>query len=142
MIVPVRNRPEDIQACLDSLTVLDYPAEKLEIIVVDDASEDNTPEVVEQYPDVRLLRMTRHRQASLCRNRAAEIARGEILAFIDSDCLADPAWLKELVPAFLDPSLGALGGLVDAAWEEKGSAIALGMHLIAGTVEFFLKNRV
>lgn len=120
VIVPVRNRPEDIQACLDSLTVLDYPAEKLEIIVVDDASEDNTAEVVEQYPDVRLLRMTRQRQASFCRNRAAEIARGEILAFIDSDCLADPAWLKQLVPAFLDPSLGALGGLVDAAWEEKG----------------------
>ncbi len=120
VIVPVRNRPEEIRACLESLTGLAYPAAKLEIIVVDDASTDHTVDIVERFGEVRLLRMRRHRQASYCRNRAAEVARGEILAFIDSDCLADPAWLKELVPAFDDRSLGALGGWVDAAWEEKG----------------------
>lgn len=120
VIVPVRNRPEEISACLRSLIDLDYPAEKLEIIVVDDASEDATPEAVTRFPEARLLRMQQHRQASFCRNRAAEIARGEILAFIDSDCLADPTWLKELVPAFRDTSLGALGGWVDGTFEEKG----------------------
>jgi mycofactocin system glycosyltransferase len=119
VIVPVRNRPDEIKACLASLSALDYPPEKLEIIVVDDASTDETVSVVERYPAVRLLRMYQHRQASYCRNRAAELAKGEILAFIDSDCLADPNWLKELVPAFWDTSLGALGGWVDAAWEEK-----------------------
>jgi mycofactocin system glycosyltransferase len=87
VIIPVRNRPAEITACLRSLTRLDYPTEKLEIIVVDDASET---------------------------------ARGDILAFIDSDCLADPTWLKELVPAFRETSLGALGGWVDAAFEENG----------------------
>jgi mycofactocin glycosyltransferase len=120
VIIPVRNRPQEISACLDSLRGLDYPADKLEIIVVDDASEDGTPQIVARYPEVRLLRRAKRRQASFCRNRAAEIARGEILAFIDSDCLAAPTWLKELVPAFRDPSLGALGGLVDAASQENG----------------------
>lgn len=120
VIIPVRNRPEEIAACLGSLTRLDYPAERLEIIAVDDASEDGTPEAVARFPEVRLLRMQQHRQASFCRNRAAEIARGDILAFIDSDCLADATWLRELVPAFRDASLGALGGWVDAAVEENG----------------------
>lgn len=120
VIIPVRNRPAEITDCLRSLTRLDYPADKLEIIVVDDASEDDTPDVVGRFPEVRLLRMQQHRQASFCRNRAAEIARGDILAFIDSDCLADSTWLRELVPAFRDPSLGALGGWVDAAVEENG----------------------
>ena len=119
VIVPVRNRPAEITACLRSLTRLDYPAEKLEIIVVDDASDDATPETAARFSEVRLLRMQKHRQASFCRNRGAEAARGDILAFIDSDCLADPTWLKELAPAFRDSSLGALGGWVDAACEEN-----------------------
>jgi mycofactocin system glycosyltransferase len=102
------------------LAHLDYPPEKLEIIVVDDASEDETCHTVGKFPQVRLLKMQQHRQASFCRNRAGEMARGDILAFIDSDCLADATWLKELVPAFRDPSLGAVGGWVDAAAVNNG----------------------
>jgi len=64
---------------------------------VDDASNDQTPDVVSRFA-VRLLRLERHRQASYCRNHAARQARGDLLAFIDSDCLADSAWLQELVP--------------------------------------------
>lgn len=120
VIIPVRNRPAEITACLRSVTCLDYPAAKLDIIVVDDASEDTTPEVVSKFPKARLLRMQQHRQASFCRNQAAKIARGDILGFIDSDCLVDPTWLKELVTAFRDRSLGALGGWVDGAVEENG----------------------
>jgi mycofactocin system glycosyltransferase len=120
VIIPVRNRPAEISACLRSMAHLDYPKEKLEIIVVDDASEDATPETVGGFSGVRLLRMQQRRQASFCRNRAAEAARGDILAFIDSDCVADPTWLRELVPAFGDRSLGALGGWVDAAFEKNG----------------------
>jgi mycofactocin system glycosyltransferase len=120
VIIPVRDRPEEIRECLQSLTRLDYPAAKQEIIVVDDASRDDTPAVVSEFPAVRLIRMPQHRQAAFCRNQAAEAARGDILAFIDSDCLADPTWLRELVPAFRDRSLGALGGWVDAAFEDNG----------------------
>ena len=120
VIIPVRNRPMEITACLRSLTCLAYPTDKLEIIVVDDASDDTTPAAAAQFQQVRLLRMQQRHQASFCRNRAAEIARGDVLAFIDSDCLADPTWLNELVPAFRDCSLGALGGRVDGALEKNG----------------------
>jgi mycofactocin system glycosyltransferase len=115
VIIPVRNRPEEIEACLAALSRLDYPAAKLEIIVVDDASEDTTPEVVARFPGVKLIRTPRRRQAAHCRNRAAGVASGDLLAFIDSDCVASATWLKELVPAFRDAAVGAVGGWVDAA---------------------------
>jgi len=118
IVIPVRNRPGEIAACLDSLQLLDYPDDKIEIIVVDDASDDATPDVVEQYP-VQLIRLDQHRQASYCRNLGARHAAGDILAYIDSDCLADPMWLKRLLPAFEDPSLAAVGGRVDGVFEEK-----------------------
>ena len=119
IIIPVRNRPEDITACLHSLNRVEYPPNKMEIIVVDDASDDHTPDAVSQF-DVSLITLEEHQQASFCRNLGAQKAEGEILAFIDSDCLADPLWLRELVPAFKDASLGAVGGLVDSYFEEKG----------------------
>jgi len=118
VIVPVRNRPREIEDCLCSLKNLDYPMEKTEIIVVDDASEDNTPQVVAGF-SVQLIELGQRSQASFCRNLGARHANGEILAFIDSDCLADPLWLRELTPAFRDASLGAVGGLVDSYYETK-----------------------
>lgn len=118
IVIPVRNRPAQIEACLHSLSQLIYPSEKLEIIVVDDASTDNTPQTVSAFP-VRLISLKENKQASYCRNLAAQKARCDILAFIDSDCLADPLWLQELMPAFKDPSLGAVGGIVGSYFVES-----------------------
>jgi mycofactocin system glycosyltransferase len=119
VIIPVRNRPEEIAACLQSLSRLDYPVDKMEVIVVDDASDDNTPDVVSTFP-VHLIPLKEHRQASFCRNLAAQRAQGEILAFLDSDSVADPLWLRELIPAFSDPSNGAVGGTIDSYYNKKG----------------------
>lgn len=119
IIVPVRNRPEDLMACLQSLDNLDYPKGKMEVIVVDDASDDRTPDVAAAFP-FQLIRVKEHRQASFCRNLAARKAKGDILAFLDSDCRADPFWLKELIPGFSDPHNGAVGGMVDSYLNAKG----------------------
>lgn len=113
VIIPVRNREKMIAECLRSLEGLDYPPDRLEIIVADDASTDNTPEIVSGF-DVKLISLSARKQASFCRNTAAGEASGDILAFIDSDCLADPLWLKELMPAFRDSAVGAVGGIVEA----------------------------
>ena len=117
VIIPVRNRPREIESCLLSLGKLDYPDHKLEIIVVDDASTDHTPQVVSGFP-ARLITLKSNRQASYCRNLAAKQATGEILAFIDSDCLADSLWLKELISAFKDSRVGGAGGKV-ASWFQE-----------------------
>jgi mycofactocin system glycosyltransferase len=113
VIIPVRNRPKEIRMCLTSIIGQAYPVEKIETIVVDDASTDTTPEVVEEFP-VRLIRLKRHKQASFCRNVAARQAKGEILAFIDSDCLAHPQWLCDLIPLFGKADVAAVGGRIDA----------------------------
>ena len=118
IIIPVRNRPDEISQCLVSLAELDYPPDKKEIIVVDDASEDNTADIVSGFP-VMLIKNSNRMQASCSRNLAAKEAKGDILAFIDSDCTAGPLWLKELVSAFNDEMNGAVGGKVDSWFNKK-----------------------
>jgi mycofactocin system glycosyltransferase len=135
VIIPVRNRPEEIKACLQSLIKLVYPLEKFEIIVVDDASDDHTPDVIKGF-DVRLISLKENRMAPFCRNLAARKAKGDILAFIDSDCTSDPLWLSELLAAFKDPAIGAVGGVVDSffcanaldKYEQVNSSLIMGTH--------------
>ena len=67
-----------------------------------------------------MIRLTQNRQAPYCRNLGARRSHGEILAFIDSDCLAGPSWMKELVPVFNDRSVAAVGGKVDSYYDRKG----------------------
>lgn len=135
VIIPVHNRPEEIEACLMSLNHLDYPDDKLEVIVVDDASDDGTADVVELF-DVKLISSTENRQAPSCRNLGAESAKGELLAFLDSDCTVSSSWLKELVPAFRDAEVGAVGGRIDSyftttdldRYEQVNSSLIMGRH--------------
>jgi len=118
IIIPVRNRPEELRICLESLRRLAYPAQKREVIVVDDASDDSTPDTVSQF-SASLISLRKRKGASFCRNLAASQTKGEILAFIDSDCTACPRWLHDLIPGFRDRALGAVGGLVVPFSEEK-----------------------
>ncbi|MGB6066422.1 MAG: mycofactocin biosynthesis glycosyltransferase MftF [Desulfomonilaceae bacterium] len=113
VVIPVRNRAAEIKLCLESLLKVEYPKEKLQIVVVDDASEDETIDVVNGFP-VTVERMSERQGASACRNRGARQANGEILLFVDSDCVVDPRWLLEITSVFGDPQVGAAGGLVDS----------------------------
>jgi len=118
IIIPVRNRPDEVHECLLSLQKLDYPPEKLEVIVVDDESTDSTPDVVSEF-QVRLIKNPDRMGASYSRNLATKEAKGEILAFLDSDCMAHSLWLRELVPSFVDEANGAVGGKVDSWFGKK-----------------------
>jgi mycofactocin system glycosyltransferase len=111
IIGPAHGRPAATRACIESLLVLDYPAERTEIIVVDDATEP--PLALGDLP-VRLLRQNRNIGQSAARNLAALQARGELLAFIDNDCVAKPGWLRTLVPYLSEPTVGVVGGRVVA----------------------------
>lgn len=120
IIIPVHNRPDEIKACLGAFKTLDYPKERYEIIVVDDASSDHTPQMIETFNHVKAVFLKHNRQAAFCRNLAAQKARGDILAFIDSDCICSPQWLKELIPAFNDPLVTAVGGKIDSFYTASG----------------------
>lgn len=120
VIICVHNRALQIAACLDSLLALDF--ENFEIIAVDDASTDSTVEVLENYRErsdsstpVRVVRNSRNLGVSGARNAGIEAARGEVIAFTDSDCTVDRQWLTKLAAPFSDPRIGAVSGQVEDA---------------------------
>ena len=111
VVVPVYDRAREIGPCLESLMKLDYGPPRPEIVVVDDGSRDGTKDVVRGY-DVRLVELPSNGGQSAARNVGARVASGDVLAFIDSDCLADPRWLRDLAPWFQDPRVVLVGGYV------------------------------
>ncbi len=137
VIIPVKNRPEDIKDCLTSLLNLNYPKEKLEIIVVDDGSTDETVEVVQSF-DVKVVSNKNSRGPAYSRNLGEKSANGEILAFLDSDCTVHPDWLQEIIPFFRLTGLGAIGGFVASyfreslidRYEEAFSSLNMGKRII------------
>lgn len=113
VIVAARGRAAATRACVRSLLSLDYPKERVEIVVVDDASDPPLAGALDGLP-IRLLRLERNVGQSAARNLAAAEADGELLAFTDNDCRVDAGWLRELVPYFGDPDIAIVGGRVIA----------------------------
>jgi GT2 family glycosyltransferase len=107
VVVCTYNGGRTIEQCLDSLRSLDYP--NYEIIVVDDGSRDNTPELLTGYPDVSVLRQ-RNSGLSAARNAGFRAATGAIIAYTDDDCFADRDWLTHLVHQFQLGDAAAVGG--------------------------------
>jgi mycofactocin system glycosyltransferase len=119
VIIPTKNRRETVAECLESVFAQDYPADRMETIVVDDGSQDET-HTLEQLKACRYRVNQRSRGQSYCRNFAAKEARGEILAFLDSDCVAGRRWLRDLVQGFQWDKIGAVGGYVDGYSQKSG----------------------
>ncbi len=98
VVIPSYNSEQTIRGCLDSL-IGQTSAEDVEIILVD-SSADRTAELVkEAYPGVRLIRLPRRTDPGTARNLGIDAATGEVLAFIDADCRAEPGWLAGLADA-------------------------------------------
>lgn len=114
IVVAARGRHRSTRACAQSLLALGYPGAPPEIIIVDDASDPPLAPALSGLP-VRLLRLERNVGQSAARNLAAAEATGQVLAFIDNDCIADPGWLRTLVPYFGDSAIAIVGGRVVAA---------------------------
>jgi len=93
VIVPAFNEAENIPLLVSSLRQQDYPREKIEILIVDNNSTDNTEEVI-RAEGLKYLREETPGNSYASRNLAIKHSRGEILAFTDGDCRVDPAWIK------------------------------------------------
>ena len=109
-MAPVYNGAATIDRCIESILSLDYPEERLEIIVVDNDSRDNTAEIVQKYP-VKLL-SEKKRGAAAARNKGWRNASHDLVAFTDADCVVDKKWLSCLVAGFTDSKTGGCGGKV------------------------------
>jgi len=111
IIVPVLNGEKTIGMCLEALLRQSYPSEKYEILVVDNGSYDNTVNIVEEFP-VRLLFEKRAQNSYMARNLGIKCAEGEIIVFIDADCIAEKDCLTNLVEPFHDENIGVVAGEV------------------------------
>jgi len=112
VVVPVFNAQETIRECIHSLLELNYPKANRELILVDNASTDRTPEILREYRnDIQILREAKKGPAA-ARNRGILNAGAEIIAFTDSDCIVDRDWLLNLIPPLQDPLVGIVGGTI------------------------------
>ncbi len=108
VVVASYNGDRTLDACLNSLEKLHYP--DYEVILVDDGSTDSTQQIAARHPLARCFRHERNLGLSVARNTGIAAAQGEIVAFTDSDCRADPDWLYYLVGDLIKSTFAAMGG--------------------------------
>jgi glycosyltransferase involved in cell wall biosynthesis len=129
VIIPTYNRSARLESTVESFVGQNYPRERFEIIIVDNASTDDTPEVasrlVHRFPRVRKMVESR-RGAHHARNAGATVSLGEILYFTDDDMIADANLLSTIiVPFSLDANVGSATGRVLPSWETEPPAWVL-----------------
>jgi len=117
LIIPTYNEASVIRKKIENTQRIDYPEDKLQIILVDSASTDGTLAVCEDFLEknnlrfpIRLLHEGRRMGKSHALNKALEYAQGEIIAISDADSFWEPNTLRKTVPFFADPSVGAVTG--------------------------------
>ena len=112
------NRASLLQLCIESLSNLKFPNTDFEVVVVDNNSSDNTEEVYKQmasrFPQLKLNYIKESQQGvGYTRTRGAREAKGEIVAYIDDDCMADENWLQYIVDFyFKHPGAMSTGGKI------------------------------
>jgi cellulose synthase/poly-beta-1,6-N-acetylglucosamine synthase-like glycosyltransferase len=117
IVLPVRNEDGNIGQLLEDLTGQDYPADHLEIIIVDDHSDDRTPEIIEsfcnRYPHFRYLSLgpsESGKKAALYKGIGA--AKHPLIINTDGDCRVQGDWVAEMVRPFSDPAVRMVIGAV------------------------------
>jgi cellulose synthase/poly-beta-1,6-N-acetylglucosamine synthase-like glycosyltransferase len=112
VLIAAYNEEHSINETILNKLELDYPADKLEIIVISDGSTDSTDAIVEKHLDrgVRLLRQEPRAGKTAALNKAVKEAKGEILVFADANSLYERDALLRLMRNFADPSVGYVTG--------------------------------
>src|SRR5215470_5686058 len=114
IIVPLYNEGAGIYRTVLSLSQQDYPKEKLEVVVVDDCSTDDSHawamRAAKSDPRIRVLRNPRNLGKRKSINRAVLATQAEIVVSVDSDVVADRRAVRELVARFVSPDIAAVGG--------------------------------
>lgn len=125
-IITAYNEERDLAAKLENTLALDYPADRLEVIVASDCSTDRTDEIVRSFAarGVRLHRQPERHGKTAAQNAAVELATGEVLLFSDATTLYNPDVLGILMRAFMDPTVGCATGRI--VYRDAGSTSSVG----------------
>ena len=140
IVIPVHNHAALTQQCLDTLLAGRGNEPQFEIVVVDDASTDDTPQLLASYGEhIRVVTLAPNRGFAGTCNAGAEIARGNFLVFLNNDTVPTPGWLTALVRhADAHPAAGVIGSKLlfpDDTVQHAGVAFgssALPHHIYAG----------
>lgn len=121
LVIPAYNEEVVLQAKVENSLELDYPKERLEIIVVSDASDDRTAEIARSYEGrgVRTLAFSTRRGKASALNDAVAAAEGDVVCLCDANVMFQPDALSRLVARLQDPRVGAASGDVRLASEES-----------------------
>ncbi len=117
ILLAARNEERRLPACLTSLLQLDYPHDKLEIIVVNDRSTDRTKQIAEEFArrDKRMHALSLAQRLPGMSGKASALcqgmqhARGEIILMTDADCIVPPHWVRAML-AYFTAEVGLVGG--------------------------------
>jgi GT2 family glycosyltransferase len=107
VVVCAYNAELTMRECLESLTKLSYPS--YEAVIVDDGSNDHTGAIADEYPQFKIIHQP-NRGLSAARNVGMAAATGDIIAYLDSDAVADPDWLTYLAWKFKSTDHVGIGG--------------------------------
>jgi GT2 family glycosyltransferase len=153
VIVPTRNRLQELARCLASLKDLRFPSDRFNVVVVNDGGADPR-EVVDSVSDCLRISLVSQEQAGpgAARNAGAATTSADTLAFIDDDCVADPDWLSALSARLTASPDAVVGGrvlnLLDGNIYARTSQTLLG-HVYRyyheerrGSLQFFTTNNM
>ena len=121
LIIPAYNEASVLQWKIENALAIDYPRDKLEIIVASDGSTDETNRIAEQFADrgVRLLAFGERRGKASVLNDAVAEARGEVICFCDANVRFERPAMRTLINRLGNPSIGAATGDVRLASHES-----------------------
>jgi glycosyltransferase involved in cell wall biosynthesis len=133
IIIPVKNEERILGRCLESIRNLDYPTDRLEVIIADSLSTDGSLQVAARY-GAKIVSNPKQTVVS-GRNRGFEAAAGEFVAFTDADCEVSPGWLKTGLDVFELEGVAGVGGVTlfpdDATAFQKAVNV---LFLLAGII--------
>lgn len=112
IVVPTRDRPRRLSSCLEALATLQYPRDRMQVVIVDDGSVESPRPVVDRFRgriDIQLVEQEASGPA-VARNAGVARARHEYVAFTDDDCAPEPEWLLGLAAGFRRSPRAMLGG--------------------------------
>ena len=128
VIIPVYNDSERLKLCLEALENQTYPNKSYEIIVVDNASEEEIKSIVSQFSQTKY---TYESQAGsyAARNKGLSIAQGKIIAFTDSDCIPTSSWIEKGVVCLQSvPNCGLVAGRIDLFFQDSQRPTAVELY--------------
>lgn len=127
VVIPVRDDTERLMLCLEALGNQTYPNDRYEVLVVDNGSKESLEPVVSRFVNAAVVREDQPGSYS-ARNKGLSLARGEIIAFTDADCIPVSTWIEKGVEKLLEvPGCGLVAGRIEVFYKnsERVNAIEL-----------------